>query len=287
MASCAIDTAIRNAIAVGGKLSHLAILDNFCWCSSYDKTRLAELVDAAAACYDFSVGFGTPLISGKDSMFNDFKGYDLPTGQAGEKPREVKISIPPTLVISSIGVMDDINKSVTPEFKMPGDAIYLLGETHDEMGGGEYFKMLGELGNNVPKVDLEKNIKIYEALEKAIQKEFLASSISLTSGGLAIALARASIGGMLGANISLNNLLGTFTNIDSALFSESQGRILVTVAKKNIPAFEKLVKSIPFSKLGTVSKEKTFTIKSGAQKIVNTKVETLAKSYHAFSNKNK
>src|SRR3989344_7655280 len=108
MAACAIDTVVRNTVASGGSLSHLAILDNFCWCSSYDQRRLAQLVDAVKACYDLAVGYGTPFISGKDSMFNDFRGYD-------EKGNPVSISIPPTLLISSIGVMKNLNKTVSPE----------------------------------------------------------------------------------------------------------------------------------------------------------------------------
>ena len=196
MAACAIDTAVRNAIACGGTLSHLAILDNFCWCSSHDKTRLAQLVEAVKACYDYAVGYGTPFISGKDSMFNDFKGYD-------EKGNSIKISIPPTLLISAISVMKDLNKTISPEFKNVGDVIYLLGETNDELGGGGYLKMLGYVGDNVPKVDIKKNIKTYLALEKAIQKELIASSLSVTSGGLGIALAKACVGGNIGCNVSL------------------------------------------------------------------------------------
>ena len=202
MAGCAIDTAIRNAICAGASLSHLAILDNFCWCSSYDKNRLAELIDALKACYHYAVGYGTPFISGKDSMFNDFKGYD-------EKGNPVAISIPPTLLISAIGVMSDINKTISPEFKEVGDSIYLLGETFDELGASEYYKMLAKnsksdrnaIGNNVPKVNLEKNVKIYSALENVISKELISSAISLTSGGLAIALVKASVGGMLGCKV--------------------------------------------------------------------------------------
>src|SRR3989338_6165340 len=93
MAACALDTAVRNIVACGGTLSHLAILDNFCWCSSNDPKRLYQLLEAVKACYDCAVGYGTPFISGKDSMFNDFKGYD-------EKGNPVEISIPPTLLIS-------------------------------------------------------------------------------------------------------------------------------------------------------------------------------------------
>src|SRR3989344_5547184 len=140
MAAAAIDTAVRNAVAAGAPLAHLALLDNFCWCSSNDPRRLGQLLEAVKACYDYAVGYGTPFISGKDSMFNDFKGYD-------EKSKPIVISIPPTLLISAIGVMENYVKTVSPEFKKSGDVIYLLGETKDELGGGEYYRMLGYTGN--------------------------------------------------------------------------------------------------------------------------------------------
>ena len=285
MAACAIDTAIRNAICVGAPLSHLAILDNFCWCSSYDKARLAELIESLKACYKYAVGYGTPFISGKDSMFNDFKGYD-------EKGNPVAISIPPTLLISAIGVIPDIYKTVSPEFKKEGDNIYLLGETFDELGAGEYYKMLSkngnDIGNDVPKVNLEKNIKTYKALENSISKELISSAISVTSGGLAIALAKASVGGMLGCKISLKNLPGKTTSIDSTLFSESQGRIVVTVAKENIKKFENEIKKISHIKLGTVTKDNKFIITNPKnKKVVDTTIKKLFTIYHNFSNKMK
>jgi len=277
MAACAIDTSIRNIICAGGTLSHLAILDNFCWCSSNDPMRLAQLVDAVKACYNYAIGYGTPFISGKDSMFNDFKGYD-------ENGNPVAISIPPTLLISVIGVMKDLYKTVSPEFKNTGDVIYLLGETNDELGGGEYFKMLGSVGNNVPKINLEKNIKTYLALEKVIQKELIASSISITSGGLGIALAKACVGGMLGCNVNIKNIKGggnASAPIDMKLFSESQGRILVSVSPKNVPAFKKIIKNIPHIKIGKVSKNEKFII-SDKSKIVESNIKNLHKIYHNF-----
>jgi len=280
MAACAIDTAVRNAISAGGTLSHLAILDNFCWCSSYDPIRLAELVDAVRACYNCAIGYKTPFISGKDSMFNDFKGYD-------EKGNSIAISIPPTLLISTIGVMKNLYKTVSPEFKKAGDVIYLLGETCDELGGGEYFKMLGMVGNNVPKVNLKKNIKTYLALEKLIEKELITSSFSITSGGLAIALAKASIGGMLGCNVSIKNISGNTTSTDAKLFSESQGRILVSISPKNVKPFEKIIKNIPHTKLGKVVKNNKFVITEGNKKIAETNVKKLHDIYHNFSNRMK
>ncbi|OGI94985.1 hypothetical protein A2917_01215 [Candidatus Nomurabacteria bacterium RIFCSPLOWO2_01_FULL_42_17] len=266
MAACALDTAIRNIISVGGTLSHLAILDNFCWCSSNDKTRLYQLVEAVKACYDYAVGYGTPFISGKDSMFNDFKGYD-------DKGNPIAISIPPTLLISAISVMPDLNKTVSPEFKNSGDVIYLLGETNDELG--------------VPKVNLEKNLKTYLALEKVIQKELVASSLSVTSGGLGIALAKACVGGMLGCKVSLSQICRSLASADLKMFSESQGRILISVSPKNVKEFEKICAGIFCVKLGTVSKNNKIIITDGKNKVVETTVKKLHDIYHKFSNSQK
>jgi phosphoribosylformylglycinamidine synthase len=201
--------------------------------------------------------------------------------------------------------MPDIYKTVSPEFKNSGDNIYILGETHDELGGGEYYKMLARMqktgglaknskgnsyaiGNDVPKVNLEKNLKTYLALENVISKKLISSAISITSGGLAIALAKASVGGMLGCNISFKNLLGDFSLTDSALFSESQGRIVITVSKENIKKFEKEMKEIDFAKIGNVKKDGKFIITDKEnRKIVDTNIKKLFTLYHDFSNKMK
>jgi phosphoribosylformylglycinamidine synthase len=110
MAASAIDQAIRNTVAIGGNPDYLALLDNFCWCSSFEPQRLYELKKAAQACYDYATQFGTPFISGKDSMFNDFKGFDA-------KGNPVAISVPPTLLVSSISVVEQVEHAVTLDFK--------------------------------------------------------------------------------------------------------------------------------------------------------------------------
>ncbi len=279
MAACAIDTAVRNAVSVGGKLSYLAILDNFCWCSSYDEKRLAQLVDSLRACYDYAVGYGVPFISGKDSMFNDFKGYD-------EKGKPIAVSIPPTLLISIIGMMDDFHKTVSPEFKNSDDVIYLLGETNDELGASEYYKLLGGIGNNVPQVNLKENIKTYLAIEKTIEKELVASAMPVNSGGLGITLAKACVGGIVGCNVSIKNIPGNAKTSDKKLFSESQGRILVSVSPKNVSAFEKIIKVIPHAKLGKVTKSEKVIV-TDTKKAIETNVKKLHKIYHSFSEKMK
>ena len=120
MACAGIDTAIRGLVALGIHPDAIAILDNFCWCSSDEPERLGQLKRAAFGCYDTAKAFGTPFISGKDSMFNDFSGFD-----ADNNP--VKVSVPPTLLISSIGILGDVSKAVSMDAKFPGIS-YTLSE---------------------------------------------------------------------------------------------------------------------------------------------------------------
>jgi phosphoribosylformylglycinamidine synthase len=261
MAACSIDTAIRNCISAGGSLDHLAILDNFCWCDSNNAHRLWQLKNAAKACYDYAVAYGTPFISGKDSMFNDFKGYD-------ENFNKVEISIPPTLLISSIGVVNDIRKAQTIDFKFAGDLIYLIGITSDETGCSQYNALMGNLikgkaftGENVPEVDALLFKKIYYATEKAISDELISSSISLEKGGLAIALAKSAIAGIIGCEIRLKDVhTKNVLRNDIILYSESQGRLLVSVNPSLKDKFEGYFKDLPISLIGTVRDDSEFII---------------------------
>lgn len=259
MAACAIDTAIRNSIVAGGSLDHLALLDNFCWCSGNDPFRLGQLKRAAQACYDYSLDFGTPFISGKDSMFNDFKGFD-------EDGKPIVISIPPTLLVSSFGVVKDIAKTISLDAKMPGDLIYVLGETFEELGGSEYYAMLGDesgyqyIGNTIPHVNAKANKKLYKSFERAVRKELISSAISVSIGGIGVALLKKLMGGMLGAEISLKSLPGKVNRNEFALFSESQGRIIATVAPANRKIFEETLEGIPYSMIGKITKNPNISI---------------------------
>ncbi|MFA4859818.1 AIR synthase-related protein [Methanoregula sp.] len=227
MAGAGIDTAIRGLIATGIPLDAIAILDNFCWCSSDEPERLGQLKLAAQGCYDFSTAFGTPFISGKDSMFNDFSGYDA-------ENNKVKISIPPTLLISSIGIHPDVTKAVSLDAKVAGDLVYVVGETSEELGGSEYFAHLGSTGNFVPVLDAARAKACYQKMTDAISHELVVSAYPVSHGGLAIALARVAIAGRLGMDITLPKGVRP----DFFLFSESLGRFVVTIAPDHKRAFE-------------------------------------------------
>ncbi|MCL1864631.1 MAG: AIR synthase-related protein [Spirochaetes bacterium] len=279
MAACSIDTAVRNAISAGASIEHLAILDNFCWCDSNNPTRLWQLKKAGKACYDIAVAYGTPFISGKDSMFNDFKGYD-------KDFNEIKISIPPTLLISSIGVMNDITKSVTIDFKFSNDLIYLIGLTKDETGGSEYNAYMGEkirdsrfIGSNVPKVEPDLSKKVYKAMETAIDERLVASCISVERGGLAVALAKSSLAGMIGCEINLAEIKSSdILRDDILLFSESQGRFLVSINPENKDKFNSIFSTLPCSCIGSTKNGSSFEITLDGKKIINTDILNI--EYH-------
>ena len=257
MTACSIDTAIRNVVAVGADPERVSLLDNFCWCSSNEPERLGQLKRSARACYDFAIAYTAPFISGKDSMFNDFKGYD-------ENNQPVKISVPPTLLVSSIGMVNDVRSCVTPDVKRPGEKLYLLGITLDELGGSEYYALMGEslkgerfIGRNVPCVDAVRNLEIYKILHKAIQQGLVSAAASLGPGGLAVASSRMALAGDLGLEMDLSAVTIEPANLrsDTILYSESQGRILVSVDPDHEKDFLALFKGLSCSLIGRVIQE--------------------------------
>jgi phosphoribosylformylglycinamidine synthase subunit PurSL len=280
MAANAIDSAIRAAVAAGADPSTIHLLDNFCWCSSTDPGRLAQLKEAARACHDYALAYKTPFISGKDSMFNDFKGYDT-------NNNPIKISVLPTLLITAMGIIPDTNKAVTLDAKYENDIIYVLGETTDETAGSEYFsmhqdndKIKHQLGINIPVVEAQHNAKLYRTLHSAMQEDLVASAISISRGGLAVALAKTAMGGMHGMQVDLTSIPGSYSREDFALYSESPGRFVVTVSEENQERFEKLLFATSFGKVGRILKTDDFIIKGlGGKKIVQSDVHTMLRHY--------
>ena len=246
MAANSLDAAVRNCVSAGADFKQITLLDNFCWCSSNEPERLGELEQAAKACYDLALVYRTPFISGKDSMFNDWFGFNT-------QARAIKISVLPTLLISALGIIDDVTKAVSIDLKFPGDLIYVLGETKNELGGSEYFRMKGYIGNQVPKVEAEENKKLYKALSRAIKQRLVASSISVTRGGLAVSLAKSALAGDLGLTVNLNCS-------GEGLFAESSGRLAVTVNPKNKSQFEKTMSGNVYYLAGKATKEQKILI---------------------------
>lgn len=276
MAAAAIDTAVRNAVCAGASREHLAILDNFCWSSSEKPERLYELKEAARACYDTAVAYGTPFISGKDSMFNDFRGYDAKGGK-------VHIAALPTLLVCALGVIPDVRKAVTLDWKRAGDLVYLIGETHDELGASEYYGFTKSVYGEVPQVDAEKHARAYDALAKAIDARLVTSALGVGRGGLGVALAKSAIAGGLGAKVDLMDISGSASSAEAVLFSESQGRMLVSVRREAQTAFEKLFIGVASARVGEVVQEPLLSMALPGSN-VELRVEVLTQAYRSFFN---
>ena len=256
MMACAIDEAVRNAVAVGGDPARMVGLDNFCWPDPVQSKKtpdgeykLAQLVRANKALYDYTIAYHVPCISGKDSMKNDF--------MAGE----VKISVPPTVLFSILGKIEDVRKAVTMDCKAPGDLVYCLGMTYEELGGSEYFAMHGSIGDQVPQVRAEGAKELYHKLHKAIMEGTVASCHDCSDGGLGVALAESAFAGGFGMEVDLGKVPAERVDRDDyLLFSESQSRFVVTIHPEKKDAVLAIMKGSPLGEIGQVTKDKDFVI---------------------------
>lgn len=256
MSACAIDEALRNLVAVGGDISHTAILDNFCWGNPEDENELAALVRACQACYDMSKGFGVPFISGKDSLNNTWRD---PAGKIH--------SIPRSLLISAIGVIKDAQRTVTMDLKEPGDTIYMVGETREELGGAHLWKALNKPSKgHVPRVIVSRAFETFNLLHQAITRGYVRACHDLSEGGLAVAAAEMAFAGELGMTLDLGRLKATSSLSEIAvLFSETPSRFLVEVPPVAKKGFETLLKGY-VTPLGKVTRAKTLVLKDAKRK---------------------
>ncbi|MCH7557833.1 MAG: phosphoribosylformylglycinamidine synthase subunit PurL [Planctomycetes bacterium] len=259
MALAGIDEAIRNLICVGGRVDRIALLDNFCWGNCTKPETLGPLVRAAQACYDGAMAFEAPFISGKDSLNNEFACED-----------GTRISIPSTLLISAISIVDDINKCVTMDAKKASNLLFIVGETKNELGGSHYYKINDQVGANVPKLDLETAPKIAKKISEAIAEGLVVSCHDCSEGGLAVALAEMAFAGGLGIEADLRGLPKSkdCSRVDMQLFSESNSRYIVEVEPEKYDAFAKLMLNLPFGQIGKVTEEKILLIKTEDGKAV-------------------
>ena len=273
-AAAAIDEALRNIIAVGGTLEKTALLDNFCWGNPDKPDRLGELVRAARACYDLATAYGTPFISGKDSLYNEYS--DTTTGE--------QRAIPATLLISAICVMSDIQRAITMDVKAPGNYIYVVGNTYAELGGSHYFGIHGFIGNNAPVVRPDEGKLTMEQLSTAISKGLVRSCHDCSEGGIGVAAAEMAFSGGYGMSLSLGNI-PTGEEIaadDTLLFSESNSRFLVEIEPEHQQAYETFMKGVPTGCLGTVTDTSDFVINgTRGHQIVNTSIDTLKSAWQA------
>ncbi len=279
MAISAIDEAVRNAVAVGADPDRIAILDNFCWGNPTYPDRLGALVRTCEGCYDGAVAYGTPFISGKDSLYNEFNG----------KP------IPGTLLISAIAIVPDMNRVATSDLKRAGNLLYLVGETRAELGGSLLHQSLDVTGGIAPAMPHAPRTR-YRALHQALLAGLVQSAHDLSEGGLAVALAEMCLAGRAGAHIDLEQITLASSSADAiaadraetdaststtlfALFAESNGRILLEVAPEDAAAFEAHFDGVALTRLGAVTTDDHLVIEDGGRTQINLPVTQLVQAW--------
>ena len=264
MAVSTIDEAFRNAVAVGADPDRIALLDNFCWGNPTLPDRLGSLVRACQGCFDGALAYNAPFISGKDSLYNEFDG----------------LPIPGTLLISAIGIVPDMRSICTSHLKRPGNRLYLLGETRDELGGSLLNYLLCVDGGEPPTMP-EQPLTRYRALHAAMRAGLVQSCHDLSEGGLAVALAEMCIGGRLGAavDVALSIEGNAVTQLHTALFSESNGRLLLEVALADVEALEKRFAGLPLAPLGAVTETTQLVLDRGQERIFNLPVDELVSAW--------
>jgi phosphoribosylformylglycinamidine synthase len=261
MALSVVDEAIRNAVAVGADPERIALLDNFCWGDPKRPETLGGLVEAARGCHDAALHYGAPFISGKDSLNNEYLGSD---GQ--------RHAIPPTLLISAIGIIEDVLQAVTMDLKEAGNVVYLLGETKAELGGTYWSLITDHLSSNSYQLSVISRVpglpeyapQLYRALHRAMRANLVRACHDLSEGGLAVAAAEMCIGGRLGIALALNA-----DDPVTALFSESNGRLLVEVRPEHCAAFESHFTGLPLQRLGLVTDDSHLTITTNTESLIS------------------
>ncbi len=250
MAQYALDEAVRGVVASGADPSMVALVDNFCWPDPLPGPKnpdaaykAAQLVRCCQGLYDMAVAYGMPFVSGKDSMKNDFIGKRA-------DGNEVKISVPPTVLVTAMGKVPDTRKKVSSDFKQAGESIFLVGKLENSKHSPSEFSEMYQVGQTVcQKPNLGEHFKLYQRLHQLMQQALVSSCHDISEGGLVVALVESMIGGKLGADIRLPKT----ANVLPFLFNEATGLFLVSTHQ---PAkLTQTLKELPHLKLGVVTEK--------------------------------
>jgi len=269
MAVSVVDEAVRNAVATGADPARIALLDNFCWGDPLRSATLGALVAAAQGCYDAALHYQAPFVSGKDSLNNEFLGAD-----------GLRHAIPPTLLISALGQIEDVQRAVTTDLKAAGDVVYLVGEAAGEFGGS-HLGLLGlpeltALADAAPVPGLPATAPaLYSALHAAMQAGLVRACHDLSEGGLAVAAAEMCLGGRLGLAL----VLPTGDPLRQ-LFGECNGTLLVEVTFTNAAPFEAALAGLPIQRLGAVTDDQQLTVAAPAGPLFSLPVAGLVTAWN-------
>jgi phosphoribosylformylglycinamidine synthase II len=265
MARCAVDEAVRAHVALGGDPDRMAGLDNFCWPDPVEGPdnpdgafKLAQLVRCCRGLADSCVAYGLPLISGKDSMKND--------ARVGGR----RISVRPTLLVSLLGVVPDVRRSLTTDFKRPLDAIWLVGASRGELGGTVYERIAGQPRGACPSPVPAESMRLYRRVHRAARRGLVSSCHDLSDGGLWVALAECALGGELGAEVSLDAVpADRQLSVEQLLYGETPGRLLMSVGARNERRFRRLMRGLPAARIGVVASGDRVRVSRGGSDVVS------------------
>jgi phosphoribosylformylglycinamidine synthase len=265
MACAAVDEAVRNAVACGADPARIALLDNFCWGDPRDPDTLGTLVEAARGCRDAALLFHTPFVSGKDSLNNEYLGVD------GRRH-----AIPPTLLISAIGILEDVTRSMTMELKAAGSDLFLVGEFQPVFGGSHFDLVRGAAsGEPVPELS-PQTPAVYAALHRLIHAGPVRAVHDLSEGGLGVAAAEMCLAGRLGLTLELPG-----GDPVRSLFAETTGCLLVEVPPQERKAFLASFAGLPALRLGTVEAAPVFSLRSGGIPFLSLTLDDLILAWKA------
>jgi len=270
MVTASVEEAMRRLVAVGGDPEQVGGVDNFCWPSIIHdpvgnpdgRYKAAQLVRACWGLKDACLALEVPLLSGKDSMYVD----GTLTGIHGLTQR---VSGPPTMMFTATAPVPDLGAIQTLEPKMAGDYVYVLGLTQDELGAGALYGLLGHTGLNVPQTDFDASKRLCRAVYAGLKDGLVASACVPSRGGLALALARMVLAGRLGLSVELDGT-PTLEELDAMrlLFSESTGRMVVTVAPKWCDEFERLLEDVPWAQIGQVTRKQELEVSLAGEPVL-------------------
>ncbi len=290
MAGLATESAVRQLVASGCALGRIALQDNFCWSRGEDSAMLTALLETATGLRSAALALNAPFISGKDSMFNEFSGFD-------EAGRSVAIEPPPTLLVSALGVLDDWRGFVSEEFKFAGDSLFLLGATCPYLARTHYGGLFHRSGKTFapPSLDLAASESLLRLFAAATAAGEIASASAVGEGGVAVAVARAALAGALGASVAFDSYAGlSAVDLEAVLFAETGGRILCSVAPEKAESFkarlaaaqqethpkesDSMARPLVWSEIGVVEAARQLTVSfAGGQSVLG--LEALSAAY--------
>jgi len=268
MALAAIDECVRNLVCVGADPARIAILDNFCWPSCGDPRNLGALVRAAEGCYDGAMAYRTPFISGKDSLNNQFTTEDGRT-----------IEIPPTLLISGMGIVEDVSRCATMDAKVAGDVLVIIGETTGAMGGSHYSFIHPEhsMDESLPMVDLARGPRTARAVHDLIRAGVARAAHDCSEGGLLVAAAEMAFAGGLGLRLDLHGLPVDDPALDltTRCFNEAPSRYLLELDAHDLGALRRACGDLPHAVIGWFDDSRQLRLVDGGSELANISTQEL------------